>query len=84
MLTSAALLLGLFHNITAQKSVTPDDSIYDDIVIGSGPGGGTVASALARANRSVLILEAGSDQSENPHSEIPALFPLAYVDPSMR
>lgn len=59
---------------------TPD---YDYIVIGSGPGGGPIASMLARANHSVLILEAGSDSSSNPNSEIPALFPLAYTDPRM-
>lgn len=32
---------------------------YDDIVVGTGPGGATVARGLARAGRSVLILERG-------------------------
>jgi choline dehydrogenase-like flavoprotein len=32
---------------------------YDVVVIGSGPGGGTLAYALARAGRSVLLVERG-------------------------
>ncbi|CAG8971087.1 hypothetical protein HYALB_00009687 [Hymenoscyphus albidus] len=32
---------------------------YDYVVVGSGPGGGTVASNLARAGYSVLLVEAG-------------------------
>ena len=41
--------------------------VYDYIVVGSGPGGGPLASNLARANYSVLLLEAG-DQSPNGNS----------------
>lgn len=36
---------------------------YDYIVVGSGPGGGTVAYNLAKAGFSTLLLEAGNDQS---------------------
>jgi choline dehydrogenase-like flavoprotein len=36
---------------------------YDAIVVGSGPGGCTVARELARAGRKVLILEKGRDYS---------------------
>jgi flavin-dependent dehydrogenase len=32
-------------------------SVYDAVIIGGGPGGSTVATALARAGRSVLVLE---------------------------
>ncbi|HEY1434631.1 MAG TPA: tryptophan 7-halogenase, partial [Thermoanaerobaculia bacterium] len=33
------------------------ESSYDAVVVGGGPGGSTVATALARAGRSVLVLE---------------------------
>ena len=39
---------------------------YDYIVVGSGPGGGPLASDLARAGYSTLLLEAGDDQGDNP------------------
>jgi choline dehydrogenase len=36
-----------------------DNKTYEYIVVGSGPGGGPIASNLARAGHSVLLLEAG-------------------------
>ncbi|KAL5441575.1 hypothetical protein PMIN06_009309 [Paraphaeosphaeria minitans] len=38
---------------------------YEYIVVGSGPGGGPLAANLARAGHSVLLFEAGDDQTEN-------------------
>jgi choline dehydrogenase-like flavoprotein len=35
--------------------------VYDAIVIGSGPGGASVAAELSRLGRKVLILEWGND-----------------------
>ncbi|ORX97503.1 choline dehydrogenase [Clohesyomyces aquaticus] len=49
-------------------------SIYDFIVIGSGPGGGPVAANLSRAGHTVLLLEAGDDQGNNLDEQIPARF----------
>ncbi len=46
---------------------------YDYIVVGSGPGGGPLASNLARAGYSVLLLEAGDDQSADPGTHILSL-----------
>jgi choline dehydrogenase len=36
-----------------------DNATFEYIVVGSGPGGGPIASNLARVGHSVLLLEAG-------------------------
>ncbi|HTT21865.1 MAG TPA: GMC family oxidoreductase [Candidatus Sulfotelmatobacter sp.] len=43
------------------SSTTPRQADCEYIVVGSGAGGGTVASRLALAGRSVILLEAGGD-----------------------
>ena len=45
---------------TLLKSNRDENELYDVIIIGSGMGGGVVASALADENKKVLVLEAGS------------------------
>ncbi|KAF2457289.1 hypothetical protein BDY21DRAFT_286343 [Lineolata rhizophorae] len=55
-------LFGLF--VGAQQS---DDNTWEYIVVGSGPGGGPLAANLALAGHSVLLLEAGDDQGDNPN-----------------
>ena len=55
-LLSAHLALG--------KAAVSPHAHYDYVVVGSGPGGGTVASGLARANFTVLLIEAGDDSKE--------------------
>jgi choline dehydrogenase len=57
---------------------------YDYIVIGSGPGGGTLASNLALAGESVLLLEAGDDQGNNLNETVAGLFYLTVNDPKTR
>ena len=52
----ALSLLGLVPLASAQ---TP--AVYDYVVVGSGPGGGVVASNLAKAGYSVFLIEAGDD-----------------------
>lgn len=39
---------------------------YEAVIIGSGPGGATIARELARAGRRVLLLERGRDWRESP------------------
>lgn len=45
---------------------------YDYIVVGSGPGGGPLASRLAIAGNKVLLIEAGDDQGEAFDTMVPA------------
>jgi choline dehydrogenase len=55
---SFIVLLLCTENATGQQ--------YEYVVVGSGPGGGPLAADLARAGHSVLLLEAGSDYSDDP------------------
>ncbi|POS75809.1 choline dehydrogenase [Diaporthe helianthi] len=64
------LLLGLGALSDALVTRQAADE-YDYIVIGSGPGGGTVASNVARAGYSVLLLEAGDNATEEPFGAYP-------------
>jgi cation diffusion facilitator CzcD-associated flavoprotein CzcO len=62
---------------TAVHSASVNET-YDYIVVGSGPGGGTLASNLAKAGASVLLVEAGDDEGANPNEFIAGWFFLAY------
>lgn len=63
-------LLALLLSLKAVAAITIDNKTFEYIVVGSGPGGGPIASNLARAGHSVLLLEAGDDQTENVYDEI--------------
>jgi choline dehydrogenase len=65
-LFARALLLffATLHAIVAQD-------VYDYIVVGSGPGGGPLASNLARGNYSVLLLEAGDQSIQTGFDQYP-------------
>lgn len=57
---------------------------YDYIAVGSGPGGAPLASRLARAGQSVLLIEAGDDEANNPNMWNMANFNEASNDPTSR
>ncbi|OCL09578.1 GMC oxidoreductase [Glonium stellatum] len=76
------LFLALF-TLTATGAPAADKT-YEYIVVGSGPGGGPLAANLAKAGHSVLLLEAGDDQTQNVNVSIAANFLLAGNDPATR
>ena len=56
---------------------------FDFIVVGSGAGGGPVASRLARSGCRVLLLEAGEDPGSKLQYQVPAMHALSTEDPDM-
>ncbi|RYP72167.1 hypothetical protein DL771_004401 [Monosporascus sp. 5C6A] len=69
-------LLALSLFLTSAVSTAPATNAaeeYDYIVVGSGPGGGPLAVNLAKANYSVLLLEAGDDALQGGGSYPPAI-----------
>lgn len=73
MLRRAIAGLLLVSGVAAQNATS-----YDYIVVGSGPGGAPLAANLARAGHSVILLEAGDDQGNNPNiSQIGNFIPAA-------
>ncbi|ODH52566.1 hypothetical protein GX48_01346 [Paracoccidioides brasiliensis] len=57
----------------AKRESSNTTEIYDYVVVGSGPGGGPVASRLARAGHKVLLIDAGDDQGDSILYQTPAL-----------
>lgn len=70
------------HDPSPQSIRTIDDTTYDYIVVGSGPGGGPLAVNLATAGYSVLLLEAGQNHTDLDSQRIPAFFGSAQWDES--
>ena len=79
----AKLLLFLAVPSVLAAPTTRDES-YEYIVVGSGAGGGPLASRLARAGHKTLLIEAGDDQSANPNTTVPIFQTLVSGDPQIR
>jgi choline dehydrogenase len=60
------------------------NSIYDYIIVGSGAGGGPLASRLALAGQSVLLIEAGQDEGTDTNYTIPAFQAAVAEDEKLR
>lgn len=46
---------------------------YDYVIVGSGPGGGSLAANLVLEGYSVFLIEAGGDSSDSILERLPAL-----------
>ncbi|KAH4056502.1 hypothetical protein HBH98_035410 [Parastagonospora nodorum] len=73
LLPSLALASRLNSRCTSPQDLANEDNTYDYVVTGSGPGGGTIATNLARAGHSVLLIEAGSDATSDIRTQILSL-----------
>jgi choline dehydrogenase len=79
----ASLVGALFGTALGAPSATTSAS-YEYIVVGSGAGGGPLASRLAIAGHSVLLIEAGDDQGMNVNYTVPSFQPAVSEDPKLR
>jgi len=81
-LLCTALALALSGLASAAAPI--NNKTYEYIVVGTGPGGAPLAANLARAGHSVLVLEAGDDQTENVNVSQWINFNSAGNDPATR
>lgn len=65
------LSFGLLSLVAALPAEVRQEKEYEYIVVGSGAGGGPLASRLAREGHPTLLIEAGDDQSSNPNTTVP-------------
>ncbi|KAF2767034.1 alcohol oxidase [Teratosphaeria nubilosa] len=49
-----------------------NDTAYEYVVVGSGPGGGPLAARLALAGQKVLLIDAGDDHGDDLNQTVPA------------
>ncbi|CAK1364015.1 Oxygen-dependent choline dehydrogenase [Cercospora beticola] len=79
-----ALVLAVAATVAAVPVVEERQSNeYDYIVVGSGAGGGPLASRLARAGQSVLLIESGDDQGANYNYSVPGYQAAVTQDPKI-
>ncbi|CAK1366001.1 Oxygen-dependent choline dehydrogenase [Cercospora beticola] len=69
-----------FHQRRAIDNATD----YEYVIIGSGPGGGPLASRLAIAGHKVLLIEAGGDYGDNYNQSVPTYSLKSAEDDSIK
>ncbi|KAK1537357.1 uncharacterized protein CCOS01_02677 [Colletotrichum costaricense] len=78
------LSFAFFLPLSGSAAGSPlNDTAYDYVVVGSGPGGGTLAASLAREGHSVFLIEAGGNMGDDPLQQIPGLADVNSEDPAM-
>lgn len=83
-LLHSSLLFNLL-SLASTQPVLSNDTTYDYIVVGSGPGGAPVAAQLAQNGYSVLLMDAGDDQRSNTNTSISiVLADVAAEDEKLR
>ncbi|KAM3428022.1 hypothetical protein MY4824_009088 [Beauveria thailandica] len=75
--------IGSFLVAVATGAAAENTDEYEYVVIGSGPGGGSVAANLARSGHSVFLIEAGEDAGDNRIEQVPAWFNIAGEAPGI-
>ncbi|ROT36766.1 alcohol oxidase [Sodiomyces alkalinus F11] len=79
-------LLGAAATTASSASVAlapREDATYDYIVVGSGPGGGPLASNLARAGFETLLIEAGDNEIADPATNVASFFATTGIKESL-
>ncbi|RBR17956.1 hypothetical protein FVER53590_00262 [Fusarium verticillioides] len=66
---------------TGSGTLATKPDVYDYVIIGSGPGGGSLAANLAREGHSVFLIEAGGDNHTSILQQLPALSRTAAETP---
>ncbi|EMD00644.1 hypothetical protein BAUCODRAFT_28987 [Baudoinia panamericana UAMH 10762] len=84
VLVAFAAALAAVTSAFPQRRQSDDPSGYEYIVVGSGAGGGPLASRLARAGFKTLLLEAGDDQGSNLNTSVPGYQAVVTQDPKIR
>ncbi|KAL1847335.1 hypothetical protein Plec18170_008687 [Paecilomyces lecythidis] len=77
------LVFSLF-SILFQVATAATDLEYEYIVVGSGAGGGPLASRLARAGHKTLLIEAGQDETKDLNVTVPGYMAAVTQDPKIR
>jgi choline dehydrogenase len=89
-LSSLGAFIGLLGTVFATainvpiERATTNNLTYEYIIVGSGAGGGPLASRLAIAGHSVLLIEAGDDEGTDTNYTIPAFQAAVAEDPKLR